>query len=122
MEWAIFTWFPEHGAEKIHGDDIDLLANGVQGRIVKVLGKDENWVIINFHTDAIRVEESSLIETPEPKFKLGDFVKTTPPRTEKNGVVSLVSWHYTKKKPYYLLTTNSIESHSRYLEHELAQA
>lgn len=122
MEWAIFTWLPEHCAEKIHGDDIDLLVNGVQGRVVQVFGKNENWVIINFHPDTIRVDESSLTEIPEPEFKLGDFVKTIPPRTERNGVVSLVSWHYTKNKPYYLLTTNGIESHSRYFEHELANA
>jgi hypothetical protein len=122
MNWAIFTWFPEHGTEKIHGDDIDLLASGVQGRVVQVLGKDVNWLIINFGLDAIRVSESSLNEIPEPKFKLGDFVKTIPPRTERNGVVSLVSWHYAKNQPYYFLTTHGIQTHSRYFEHEIAQA
>ena len=119
MKWARVTWFPEHGAEKVHADDIELFGDGIQGYVVAIISEEEKWVVIELNGERVRVDKSLVIECKEPQFKLGDFVKTKPPRTKKKGVVSNITWHFEKSEPLYFLTVSGQQLKSRYLTKEI---
>lgn len=119
MNWAKITWFPEHGVEKIHSDDIELFGSGVQGIVVPVLNEESDWIIVKLKNEHVRVDSTLLSDCPEPKYKLGDPVKTKSPRTIETGVVTSIVWHFSKNEPMYFLTINSKESDSRYYTNEL---
>ncbi len=122
MKRAILTWFPEHGIEKIHGDDIDILGSGVSGLVVPYRGIEEGWALVEIIHDIVRVAPSLLKETEEPKYKLGALVQTKPPRTKRKGIVSVIIWHFEKGMPIYKLTIDGKVYKSRYFDNELCNA
>lgn len=122
MKWAILTWFPEHGVEKVHGDDIEILENGVSGLVVPSRGIEQGWETVEIIHDLVRVDQSLLKFIDEPKYKLGDLVETKPPRTIRKGIVNSINWHFEKGVPIYTLTIGGQVYKSRYYDNELCNA
>ena len=122
MEWARITWFPENGIEKIHPNDREIFGNGIQGHIVSVAGIEDSYQIINLAGNTVRVNPSVLEKCEEPKFKIGDKVKTIKPRTEKTGFIAVITWHFKKEEAIYHLKNNGPIEKSRYYTSELENA
>lgn len=119
MNWALLTWFPEHGIEKIHPDDIAIFSNGIQGHVVKVVHEDNIWATVYLVSHVVRVSPSLLKPCSEPAFKIGDVIKTIPPRTERNGSILAITWHLKQNEPIFYIESDGKQIKARYFAREL---
>ena len=114
-QWAYLTWFPEHGANLVHPEDISKLGSGVQGLLGTVSFAAEGWASFAFGEHIVRVQDNLPKSCAPPEFAYGQVVQSVPPRSHIQGPVRLILWHFKKGTPFFFIGS----SHSRYSAYEL---
>jgi hypothetical protein len=118
LQWAYLTWFPEHGAQLVHPQDISALGVGVQGLVGVVSPSSDGWASFAFGERAVRVRPELTHPCAAPTFTYGQLVRSVPPRTPVEGPVRLIQWHFKDAAAFFLVGSGS----SRYFAHELHAA
>src|SRR5262245_43870855 len=118
--WALYPWFEEHGADKVHPDDLDSFrALGPYGKVFHVGQPAPPLVTLEYGAGRYRVDPALLKEVPDPGFGVGEVVVLA---DGTRAGVAEVSWHHQRGEPIFFLTVGGKRKTRRYGSAELRKA
>ena len=118
QQYACLDW----GPALFHPADSHLKeAVLASGNICEHVGDDGEYSILRFGDMQVRLRSRllALFPCPEPAFKIGDTVRTKPPRTVRVGQVRRIVWHAKNAEPFFILTGSGKSGRNRYFSSEL---
>ncbi len=116
---AILLWSAETDpAFASPGDAEQLVAMGLNQRIVRVSTCHDGWTEIRFGDKSFQVRESCLQPVEGVTFDVGDTVLAK----GSVHVVRDIIWHFRDGIPNYYLERNGKRLSKRFLEHELTRS
>ncbi len=121
--FALYNWFPEHGADLVHAEDRDDFARLMPAGRVFGVAREDDWFVLMLGDSRFRVRADLLQPVPAPRHWLGDRVNFVSGGQNRQGTVRSVHWHFRDNAPYYLLSIDGKPLSKRYLDDDLiAQA
>ncbi|MDE5891785.1 MAG: hypothetical protein K2H45_02555 [Acetatifactor sp.] len=118
IEWGVYPWFPERGAEYIHAEDLEAFEKEASNcKVFACVGEGE-YITLRYNNKCYRTRKQLFKPVPAPKYTFGQRVSI-----RKNGqevTVTDIMWHYDRKEHYYLVTVGNRKKSKRYFEEELA--
>lgn len=117
IEWGLYPWCPEHGAEYIHAKDLEAFKKEASNcKVFACVGEGE-YITLRYNNRCYRTKKRLFKPILTPKYTFGQRVSI-----RKNGeeaIVTDIMWHYNRQKHYYLLTVGNKKKSKRYFEEEL---
>ena len=112
-QFGTYQWFIEHGAEKIHPDDLERFKSEAHNcKIFEFVEDHAEYITIQYGNNQYRVVKDLFKPVPVPKYRIGQRVKAK--STNEDAVVSDVMWHHDMKSHYYFLIVNGKKKSTRY--------
>jgi len=119
--WGTYPWFIAHGEEKIHIEDLERFKKEAHNcKVFKCIGKDTNYIILEYGVSRYRVKSDLFKIVPNPKFCNGQKVIIKDKNIEV--IISDIMWHYDKKEHYYFIFDGHKKKSKRYFEAEITIA
>ena len=123
VEFALFNWFPEHGAELVHQDDRDAFTQLVPAGRVFGVTRHADWITLSRGASEYRVRGSDLLrQVTAPRYWIGDEVRFVSGGKTRAGTVREVLWHFRDESPFYLLSADGKGLSKRYSDGDLFSA
>src|SRR6266436_9514636 len=98
--YGICPWFPEHGVELIHPDDLALFGKfRPAGKVFRVSTQDD-WLQLAYGDQAFRVRLQLIRWVPPTKFDIGDHVLALQHGDMAQAVVDGIEWHHKLKSAH----------------------
>lgn len=102
--WGLYPWFPELGTDLIHPDDLDVVrAYSPYGHVCELIGNDGEYLTLRFMVLQFRCKPDLFRSVPAPAFRVGQLVRTNPPRSPRTGLVVAILWHHKRNEPFFIL-------------------
>lgn len=102
--WGLYPWFHESGVDLIHPDDLGIVqAHSPYCTVCEVVGREGNYLVLRYGEHQVRCLPKLFQSVPPPPFRVGQWVKTKAPRTERTGVVRRIGWHFKRNEPSFFL-------------------
>jgi len=121
VEFALFNWFPEHGAGLVHPDDREAFARLIPAGRVFGVTRHADWIDLSLGAVHYRVRGDLLRPVPPPRHWIGDEVLFASGGKTRAGTVREVHWHFRDERPFYLLSADGKPLSKRYPDDELFQ-
>jgi hypothetical protein len=117
----LFNWFPEHGAELVHPDDLEAFTRlNPAGRVFAVMRRAD-WIVLSLGGSEYRVRGNLLQPVPPPRHWIGDEVSFVSKGVVHRGTVREVRWHFRDDAPFYFLSANGKRLSKRYTDNDLSE-
>src|ERR1043166_2187025 len=101
--WGLYIWYPDHGKDLIHPDDLaTMIASSPTYAVWEVVGQEGPYLILEYGPKRVRVKPKLFKTVPAPAFRLTQPVVTRSPRSARTGVVRAIGWHLKRKERIYL--------------------
>ena len=115
--WGLYPWFPEHGEQMIHPNDVSIvIALSPYIRVFELVDVDEDYLVLSYGDCTFRVRPNLFHEVEQPIKRIGDIVQVESKGEIVTGLIVEVQWHYKKNKPFYFITKNGKQVSKRYWE------
>jgi hypothetical protein len=115
--WGLYPWFPEHGPDAIHPEDlISLLAHPPYGKLFECVGNDGEFLSLKCHDNdfAFRAKPILFKSVPPPPVQVGDIVTVISKGSQKTATISGMGWHFKKNEHIFVLTIEGKPASKRY--------
>src|SRR4051812_46751337 len=102
--WGLYPWFRESGLDLIHPDDLAIVqAHSPYCVVCEVVGEEGPYLVLRYGERQFRGMPQLFRSVPSPTFRIGQWVTTRAPRTERSGVVRGIGWHYERNEASFFL-------------------
>lgn len=109
-KYGHFPWWPEDGDDWVHPDDVALAHKMIpSGRIFRRHGSQDEYVLMHYGEDCLRVRRTMWQEVESEGFEIGDWVEvlTRGMRNEpRTGTIREMLWDNRGQQIVYQITDN----------------
>lgn len=119
--WGLYPWFEEHGAQLVHGDDIDEFRKlSPYGKVFLRTGEDNGFIRLAYGERTFRVKPDLFQPVPPISFPIGTRVTILSKNID--AVIDSIQWHHRDAKPIYYVRRDGKPDSRRYSSEDLSAA
>lgn len=115
--WGLFPWFPEHGTDHVHPDDLVAMQTlGPYGKLF-VCEQESDYLSLRHRDVTYRVRPTLFCPVSAPSF--GFFEHVISVSTNEEATIDSIEWHHKQAEPIFYLAIKQKRKSKRYLTSEL---
>jgi len=120
--YGIYPWFPEHGLELVHPDDLAAFsAIRPSSKVFECVARND-YLTLRYAGKQFRVRPDLFKSVSAPRFSYGERVLASHNGKKSLGIVVDIEWHHKDGTCIYYLAFDGKRSSRRHSDSELGKA